>query len=119
MTKSMLEDEILRECFDHRNCYDYVFDPDIPNMFENESYDYIYDKIFESLFGDILPNIIANKIRMKLIILYKVEDRFLYHTLPLDEFSPTVTEDILSNKALILIKRGEHYDGLDYIYKSS
>ena len=115
VTKTTMINQILQECQNHRNVYDHVFDADIANMFETELHEYTQKREYRSLFGDILPNVIANFLQMKIIIIYKQGDEFMYHKLPQSIF-PRYNSSFndTTGKALILLKNDAHYDGLDY-----
>ena len=71
---------------------------------------YINNKVYDTSFGDLVPLIVANAIKMNLIIIDKTNDECKCHIIPVvQNASP------LRVNSVIIIKEGEHYNGLIYV----
>ena len=109
VTKSFLQEQIVEECIKNKHIYEYIFLSDGSSVdFATLVYAYVYGKTYGTLFVDILPEIIARRLSMYVIVLYKHTGQFKYHLCPL--ISPAQND-----KAVFLIKEGDHYNGLECV----
>ena len=109
VTKTALMQQIVDECIKNKHRYNHVFDTDdSPDMLETEVYAYVFGKTYGTLFVDILPEILAHILDIYVIVFYKHGSQFKYHIVP-------HTVPAQNDKAVLLIKQGDHYNGLKYV----
>ncbi|KAK4307273.1 hypothetical protein Pmani_020935 [Petrolisthes manimaculis] len=109
LTYDLLWDIVRQETRENSSSYK----PFFTESYSRQVHKYLIEKNYRNEFGDLVPSVICNALNIKLLILKKDSTRYSFSYVVVAPFEARPQDDL---PTLVLLKSGEHYNGVSFTY---
>ncbi|KAK4314433.1 hypothetical protein Pmani_014269 [Petrolisthes manimaculis] len=109
LTYDLLWDIVRQETRENSSSYK----PFFTESYSIQVHKYLIEKNYRNEFGDLVPSVICNALNIKLLILKKDSTRYSFSYVVVAPFEARPQDDL---PTLVLLKSGEHYNGVSFTY---
>ncbi|KAK4322084.1 hypothetical protein Pmani_007137 [Petrolisthes manimaculis] len=109
LTYDLLWDIVRQETRENSSSYK----PFFTESYSRQVHKYLIEKNYRNEFGDLVLSVICNALNIKLLILKKDSTRYSFSYVVVAPFEARPQDDL---PTLVLLKSGEHYNGVSFTY---